>query len=179
MFRQSNGGYRVRPETETLRLYRTNRGRLVRFAAGIVADRGQAEDLVQEAFIRFDAAASKQRPDDPLAYLFNIVRNLARDGLRRRKLERAHFVCAPAPVVENVSESVPPDAILSGRDDLRILAQALADLPGRSRTALQLYRLEGLKLHEIASHLGVSVGCAHKLVTDALEHCRERLSRSA
>ncbi len=42
-----------------------------------------------------------------------------------------------------------------------------------------MHRLEGRKLREIASHLGISVALAHGLVADGVEHCRRRLRRQS
>jgi DNA-directed RNA polymerase specialized sigma24 family protein len=57
----------------------------------------------------------------------------------------------------------------------RLLKDALADLPERSRIALEMYRFGGCRFSDIAGHLGVSVGTAHKLVVEALRHCRQRV----
>ena len=53
----------------------------------------------------------------------------------------------------------------------------MAELPTRTRIALEMHRFGGSTLRDIADHLGISIGSAHRLVVDGLEHCRERLCR--
>lgn len=63
------------------------RAELVDYAASIVGCRSRAEDVVPEAYLRFDDAAERGRLTQPTGYLFRIVRNLATDLLRRLALE--------------------------------------------------------------------------------------------
>lgn len=58
-------------------LYLAHRGELLDYASKIVGDRSQAEDVVQEAYLRFDPAAAERSLSAPLSYLFRIVRNLS------------------------------------------------------------------------------------------------------
>ncbi len=74
-------------------IFMGNRRALVEYAAGLVGSRSLAEDLVQEAWLRFDSAAEKQFVREPLNYLYRIVRNLALD--RRRKSLREDRIFAP------------------------------------------------------------------------------------
>jgi len=53
----------------------------------------------------------------------------------------------------------------------------MAELPERTQIALEMHRLGGCKLREIADRLGISVGLAHGLVAEGIEHCRRRLHR--
>ncbi|CAM5762049.1 sigma-70 family RNA polymerase sigma factor [Bosea minatitlanensis] len=111
-----------------------------------------------------------------VGYLRRIIRNLAIDWVRR--LAREGKLLAPAGIDEAIVEERPsPEAALAHRDELRIVLAAMAELPERTRAALEMHRFDGLKLKEIASRLGVSVALAHALVYEGLEHCRERLSR--
>lgn len=76
---------------QILRLYIDHRRKLVEYAGGIVRDPGRAEDVVQEAFLRFRAAASGRLLKEPVGYLYRIVRNLALDRLRRTVLEGRYW----------------------------------------------------------------------------------------
>ena len=57
------------------------------YANGILHDRAGAEDVVQEAYLRFSAAADSGQIVNPVSYLYRIVRNLALDWTRRRSVE--------------------------------------------------------------------------------------------
>lgn len=159
--------------SDTTTLFVEHRGSLVNYANGILHDRAGAEDVVQEAWLRFNAAADNGQIVNPVSYLYRIVRNLALDWARRRSFEVPR-------VADPAMESVPSDApsaerILLYRDELREIADAIAELPERTRTAFTMYRLEGRTLQQIADHLGVSVVRTHQLVKEAILHAARRL----
>jgi RNA polymerase sigma-70 factor (ECF subfamily) len=155
-----------------------HRGELLNYAIGIVRDSARAEDVVQEAYLRFDSATDGRSLEEPVGYLYRIVRNLAVDG-RRQQLREARYIVSNAEFqAEQTAENRPsPEAELVGKDEIRAMLAAMAELPERTRIALEMHRIGGSKLKDIADHLGISVGLAHALVVDGLEHCRARLYR--
>lgn len=158
-----------------LPIQRSQRAELVDYATAITGDRARGEDMVQEAFLRFETTPNRQAVAEPFGYLRRIVRNLAFDWLRRRTVERRIFIGVEEP--EEVTEDVPTaEAALNARQELRIVMAALNELPERTRRALEMHRFEGAKLVEIAATLGISVTLAHKLIHEALDHCRRRLA---
>ncbi len=151
-----------------LALFLAHRGALVTYAKGILGDHARAEDVVQEAYLRLTSAAGSRAIDEPQGYLYRIVRNLAVDS--RRRVLPAEAVADQLP-----ADRPSPEAEALHRDQLRIVNAALAELPERSRIALEMHRLEGSKLREIADRLGISITQAHALIADAVEHCKKRL----
>jgi RNA polymerase sigma-70 factor (ECF subfamily) len=164
-------------DTTILALYMTHRGALVNYASRIVGDRGHAEDVVQEAYIRFsaagDAARGGQPINNPVGYLYRIVRNLALDWARRGAAAAAEAVDGGSDRAVDATPSV--EQALLYRDELRVLAEALAELPERTRTAFEMHRLQGRTLREVADRLGVSVVRAHQMVKEAILHGARRL----
>lgn len=161
-----------------LALYSAHRGELVTYASRILGDRAHAEDVVQEAYLRFDQAAETQAPAEPLAYLYRIVRNLSFDVRRRLTRERTRETDDADAAAGRIEGNLPsPEASAVSRQELRIIVAAMEELPERMRVALQMHRFEGRPLKEIAAHLGISVGLAHLLVVQALEHCHQHLYR--
>ncbi len=79
------------PKEQSLALYLAHRRKLLEYANGIVGDPGRAEDIVQEAFLRFRAAAMERLLDEPVGFLYRVVRNLALDRRRRLLLEDRHM----------------------------------------------------------------------------------------
>ena len=156
----------------------THRRQLVKYASGFLGDHAQAEDLVQEAYLRFSAASGAKLLDDPLGYLYRIVRNLALDGYRQKMREARYMVSDAGTASDTYAEDRPsPESEVLHRDQLRVLQEALAELPERTRIALEMHRFGGCKLREIAEHLGISTALVHSLIVDAVEHCRQRLRR--
>ena len=158
-----------------------HRDALVAYAAVLVGDRVRAEDVVQEAWLRFSAATGEDRGEgkpivQPAAYLYRIVRNLAIDLSHRRRTDAAH------PSSEVLLNEVPaddadPERTALDRDQLRALAAALEELPQRTRYAFDLHRFDEKTYSEIGEILGISQTRAYGLVQEALAHCMRRLGQ--
>lgn len=133
-----------------VRLFAEEGDSLVRLARLFVDDRTAAEDLVQEAFIRFARAAPRIRSLDAApAYLRSIVLNLARDHNRRGLVSLRHHLPDPDPVASAEDELVDAE----GR---REVLDALRELPVRQRDAVVLRYWGELGIDEIAASMGVS-----------------------
>lgn len=156
---------------DALAVYLRHRPALIDAASSVVG-RYAAEDVVQDAWLRF--SASNQPKQHPAAFLFRVVRNLAIDRGRRARRE---ITGDGADEVLRSTAAVAPsvEQRLADSDDLRMVAEALAELPPAARTAFELHRFEGQTYAQIARALGVSQGQAHKLVQKAIVLCLERL----
>lgn len=167
----------TRPDQSKLDLYLAHRSALIEYARPILGCRAQAEDVVQEAFLRFDGVGADRRIDEPVGFLFRIVRNLALDLVRR--VGREGKVLSADGLPEVAEDGPSPETHAIHRDQLRVVLAALDELPDRTRHAVRMHRLEGLTLAQIATRLDISVGLAHSLVCDGIAHCQRRLrSRS-
>lgn len=153
---------------DKVHLYSTHRAALIEYALPIVGDRGRAEDVVQEAFMRFSPQeaidADVQRP---LGYLYRIVRNLALDLTRRRAAEervlgddRSWWVIPTAVRT--------PEQELSHDEHLREIDRMLVDASPVVQRAVNLHRIHGFTLQQIAQALGISVSSAHRSVQEGL-----------
>ncbi|WP_206243779.1 sigma-70 family RNA polymerase sigma factor [Novosphingobium terrae] len=165
------------PDTDArLQVYLDHRRALIDYATPMVGSRAGAEDVVQDAWLRYAMTATPQAGMRSSAgYLYRIVRNLAVDMVRRLGAEtrrdkhyaqRFEDVAAPSPEEE-----------AGHRDDLLHIGTALAELPDLQRQAFEMNRLAGLPFHEIGGHLGVSTATAHRLVQGALVHVMKRLQK--
>jgi RNA polymerase sigma-70 factor, ECF subfamily len=121
--------------------------RLVVQLYGVVGDIGEAEDLVQEAFVRASASGRRfLRVENPEAWLRRTAVNLHRN--RWRKLRNFSRVRARL--------EVPAD--LPGLDQHLIVIDAMRRLPEGQREVLALHYLADLPVLEIAATLGVAEG---------------------
>ena len=161
-----------------LSLYTTHQRMLVNYACSIVNDNACAEDITQDAYVRFCSAMADEQRENPVGYLYRIVRNLALDCRRRHMLEKNLFT-EMNEEAEAVSSSAPsPEGQLIQQSEVAQLLIALNELPERTRIALEMHRFGGYKLREIAAHLDVSVSMAQYLVKEGIQHCQERLYSS-
>lgn len=157
-----------------LDLYLAHRSALIDYATSIAGARAQAEDVVQEAWLRFSSARNAGEIGNPVGYLYRIVRNLALD-LTRRAASEQRAPDGEQQLLELPASTPSPETQACDQDALRIVALALAELPTRTRIAFEMHRLGGCTFQQIAGHLGISIGLAHQLVRDALSHCASRL----
>ena len=158
-----------------LSLYTKHRAALVDYASAITGDSGEAEDVVQEAWLRVEPADSSGSIKEPLRYLYRVVRNLAID-VRRRSARNPANPALASDVQEITLLDTRPDqeAALIAASELDAVTPALAELPERTRTAIRLHRIEGKPLKEVAAVLGISITRAHGLVAEGIAHCDRR-----
>ncbi len=132
-------------------LYQEHYRQLLRVALLLVDDRGVAEDIVQDAFVRVFASRTRLRdPDKALAFLRQSVLNRARSTLRRRRVARKYQA-------RLVSREPHPDETRRGVDRA-VLADALAKLPRRQREAVVLRYYADLSEARTAELMKVTPG---------------------
>jgi len=137
--------------------------RLVGQLLVVVGSLEEAEDVVQEAFVRACGRWSHVRDYEvPEAWVRRVALNLAASGLRRAR-RRAALLVRLGPAADVPALSVEGVA----------LTRTLRRLPLRGREALVLHHVVGLSVQEIAGELGVPVGT----VTARLSRARARLAR--
>lgn len=157
-----------------LDLYLAHRSALVDYATPILGDRARAEDVVQDAFIRF-VPSGRQSFAQPVAYLYRIVRNLAFDLTRRRGLEQRQEEGEPAWWMLPAQPRTPEEETLHRRD-LAAMEECLAAMAPNMRLAVEMHRFGGFTLDEVAARLGVSPATAHRLVHEGLVRIAAGLS---
>lgn len=168
----------VQVPANKLDLYLTHRAALVDYAAPIVGCRSRAEDVVQEAWLRFNGREEQGTGvNNPVGYLYRIVRNLALDLTRRIATERRQ-PDGDELLSDLPSSTASPEQQAASLDELQVISEALAELPERTRVAFEMHRLGGYTLQQVAAALGVSLGLTHQLVHDALSHCADRLEQA-
>ncbi len=165
----------------TLAIFVEHRAKLVDYAAPIVGCRVWAEDVVQEAYLRFAQANMAPSGSSPIrtprSYLYRIVRNLAKDWAKHLAPQRPRGTDEVKLDALPTTIPSPEDAALY-RQQLHVVTRSLGELPERTRCAFELHRLQGRTLQSVAVELGISVALAHQLVHQALSHCLNRLEEA-
>ncbi len=126
----------------------------------------ESEDLVQEAFLKFENYRQTHEVREPEAFIVRAALNLAVDSGRRKK--RSPFSPRALEDFALADSSPGPDEVLQGRDRLRRLREGLEALKPRTRDMLLAQRLEGLSYAEIAAREGVSVSAVEKQIARAV-----------
>jgi RNA polymerase sigma-70 factor (ECF subfamily) len=140
---------------------------LLRFTDRMLSDRGAAEEVTQEVFVKVISRAHQYDGRAGVAsWLFAIAANAGRD--RRRRDRRAAVV--PLDVVpEPRSRGEGIEASLVSEERRRAVRKALAELSEEQREALVLARYHGMPYAEIAQTLGISVGAVKTRIFRAVE----------
>ncbi len=154
---------------------------LERFLTRKLDNPADAAEVAQETFIRLYRLEHPDQLDNARAFLFQVASNLAVDQLRRRSLHYRYLKAeirdgGEAEFSEGSADSASPEKILSSREKLARIYQALDRLPEKCRQAFLLHRSSGLSYGDIARELGVSVSSVEKYILQALKACRQELS---
>ena len=136
-----------------------------RLAYLLTGDRALAEDLVQEAFLRFVGRLHHLRDREAFdAYLRRTIVNLSKDVFRRRAVERSYLARRTAELREGHA-----DLDVAAYESMRA---ALLSLPPRQRAAIVLRYSEDLHESEIADMLRCRPATVRSLVARGLEALR-------
>jgi RNA polymerase sigma-70 factor (ECF subfamily) len=155
-------------------LFARHHGEIYAYLVRMLRDEELAADLAQDAFLKaYRAYDQLGPPDSPRAWLYRIAHRVALDELRRRRIIRFLPWTGESSGAAPSAERVAMDVRLSGP-----LAQALARIPERQRSALLLAELHDLTGLELAAALGVSHVAARALLTRARESLRRALAEA-
>jgi RNA polymerase sigma factor (sigma-70 family) len=127
---------------------------LARWLAGNTAD---AEDVVQDAYLRAFRYMDTFRGDNFRVWLLTIVRNSFLDWLKDNRSGQHVFQPAPAEV-EWTDPAPSPEAMLLERVDSETLGTLVAQLPAEYREVLILREIEDLSYKDIAAVTGIPAG---------------------
>ena len=136
--------------------------RVLGYAARLLADRTEAEDIAQEAMLRLWRVAPDWRQGEARVstWMYRVATNLCTDRLRLRKRRQTDAL----DLVAEPEDSAPPVvATLIEADRMAALTAALAALPDRQREAVVLRHIEQLTNPEIAEILQIGVEAVESL----------------
>jgi RNA polymerase sigma-70 factor, ECF subfamily len=145
--------------------------RMLRLAQGMVGERSDAEDIVQEAFLRvwvhaksWDATRAKFT-----TWLYRIVFNLCVDQTRKPVGASLDLV------IDRVDPQIDALERIQRQESAGQVVRALSQLPDTQRAAVALHYYEGLSNAEAAEVLSVSIGAVEQLLVRARRRLKELL----
>ena len=152
--------------------------RLYNFAHWLTQDRQEAEDLVQETYVKALKGFSSFRPDTNFrAWIYQILRNTfltSRTGLK---------ASASVPLdLESEQETLPaiketPESILLQRSDQQLVQEALGRLPVPFREVLLLCEFEEMSYQEISATLAIPIGTVMSRLSRARRALRDAVQQ--
>lgn len=157
------------------RLYDLTGAKLFGVALRILNNRGDAEDVVQEAYVKIwhNAGRYLAGRGSAIGWMVSIARNQAIDHLRARK--------APMRDIDDMKsladKGLNPEARAVGADELRRIDRCLGELPEDRGQAVRAAYLEGHSYAELARHFDVPLNTMRTWLRRALISLRECLGR--
>ena len=172
-------GPRVWTVAELGAFYTEHRSELLAHANRVLKDSAKAEEITQDALIKFMLAAPElESTDHALSYLHRTIENLCIDLFRLEGRRPNLVVLDDATAEVEAVWQVDGDhsSAISAAEDAAIIRQALAMLSPAERAALVMWEMEGRSTSEIASELGIKESAVRHTVSRARASLRRVLS---
>ena len=145
---------------------------LLRFFAASDGSRGEAEDLLQECWIRIHRSRHTYRPSEPLLpWIFGIARHTRLDGYRRRLRRQSKEI--PISDVPEMSASPGRAAAM----EINELHHMLEGLPENQREVILMLKVSGMSLEEVARATSSTVGAIKQRAHRAYRELRSRFEK--
>lgn len=150
--------------------------RLLRLVLRLLRDPAEAEDVVQETFLKAYRALPRFRGDAAFyTWLYRIAVNGARNAILRRRQRSGPQPIAPSQVPAPPPEIGTPESMLLSKQVMQAIDAALEALPLDLRTAIVLREVEGLSYEEIAQIMECPLGTVRSRIFRAREAIARRL----
>lgn len=164
-------------------LFQRNSRRAYEIAVRFLANPDDAEDIVQEAFLRVYSSGDSWKPTAGFnTWLYRIVANLCLKKIRKAKIVRwesldnredsrepDNFVPLPD------ASAIPPDEQLLRKETSELVQKAVQNLPPAQRMAVILHKFEALSYKEISEAMECSVSAVESLLHRAKLSLRKEL----
>ncbi len=137
------------------------------YALSILKNRSDAEDALQECFVKIYTAASSYRSQGkPMAWLMTVTRHICYDKLARAAKE---ISC------EDLPERLSPEGDVALREDSVVLRECLHRLTSEERQIVILHAVAGIKHRQIAALLRLPLSTVLSKYSRAIQKLRKQL----
>lgn len=166
-------------------LYDIHRTAVYSFAYSLTQNRGEAEDLFQETWLRVAQYFPKVLDMKKVkAWLFTITANLHKDALRKKRTRRRFLFqkkwtadqdmtgCEGLPEHASQDETKGSERVEMGH----AISQAVSNLPDQHRLVFMLKEVAGFKQSEISKILGIPIGTVKSVMFRAVKRLRQDLA---
>ncbi|MCZ4351113.1 sigma-70 family RNA polymerase sigma factor [Roseovarius aestuarii] len=161
-------------------LYDRTSAKLFGICLRVLNDRGEAEDVLQEVFVKVWHNAKRYRAGgfSPMTWLITIARNAAIDRLRKRRSKKEDGGQDGLDAVERLADPAPgPEALVVASDERAQLALCLDTLEPARAEAVQRAYLEGETYDELARRFAVPLNTMRTWLRRSLLKLKECLSQ--
>ena len=146
--------------------------RLYRFAFRLTGNREDAEDLVQEAFLKlWNSRERIGEPENPAAFCMTALRNTFVDSVRRRREDSSTI-----PLDERLTITADNDVgrDIESRDSINMVLSLIDNLPSNQRDIMRMRDIADAPFDEIETVTGLSPGNIRTLLSRARKKIKEQ-----
>lgn len=136
----------------------------------------EVDDIIQEMYAKIGTLPSVDHIQDPQRYALQIAHTILLAHIRRARIVSITAV-EDIDAVHHLSGVASPEEIVSFRDELKQISDALDTLPKRSREVLLLRRVQGLSQRETAERLDLAEKTVEKYLTRAIHLLMDHFGR--
>lgn len=137
----------------------------------------EADDVLQEAYLRIQRAREAGEIHAPKAFFFATVRNLVVGEIRKNH-RRQVFSLADWEGLDVMDEGADVNAAVSRSEELEWLTRAIQSLPTRCRQIITLRKIYGMSQKDIAEELGISVNTVETQATIGMHKIQHFLEQA-
>ncbi len=164
-------------ETAFQEFYKENVFKLFQFAFSFVQNREQAEEIVNDVFLRlWQNRGGLDRIDNIIVYLYVAIKNTAANYLR--KMANRNRIDLERVMVSHFYLSPDPEEVLMTGELRKMIEHSVNQLPPKCKLIFKLVKEDGLSCHEVASILGLHYKTITTQLTIALKKLEQTLKPS-
>ena len=143
------------------------RGKLLNYARKLTDDSSDAEDVVQEVMLKLWNIRQKLEEYNSIeALAVRITHNLCMDMWRSKRTDQVSLDQVPV-----VSQTVNPERVLEGNDEIRLMREIISSLPTLQQTIIRMKDIEEYETEEIAQ----MTGCSAESIRRNLSRVRKKV----
>lgn len=143
------------------------RGKLLNYARKLTDDSSDAEDVVQEVMLKLWNIRQKLEEYNSIeALAVRITHNLCMDMRRSKRTDQVSLDQVPV-----VSQTVNPERVLEGNDEIRLMREIISSLPTLQQTIIRMKDIEEYETEEIAQ----ITGCSSESIRSNLSRARKKV----
>ena len=143
------------------------RGKLLNYARKLTDDSSDAEDVVQEVMLKLWNIRQKLEEYNSIeALAVRITHNLCMDMWRTKRTDQVSLDQVPV-----VSQTVNPERVLEGNDEIRLMREIISSLPTLQQTIIRMKDIEEYETEEIAQ----ITGCSSESIRSNLSRARKKV----
>ena len=153
---------------------------LRRFLVARLGNEADADDVLQDTFIKYQQTAQNEVIENPKTFAFRIARNLSVDLIRKNSRAKARESAYSSVKVDRSGEDLidptpTAEQNVAGRQEIERVLAAVEELSPKVRQAFVLHRIDGHPYADVARIMGLSKSTVEKHMIKALRRLAEVL----